>query len=208
MAGKKIFSALVFLLFAAFCLSLVDPAHAQVKKISRFPFFIYSSQGEIGKCHFFPTGKMGDIYAVRMWGNCRQEPQSGASCIKVVYDVLDESRSVAGWAGVYWQMPANNWGKILDEGYDLSGAKKAVFYARGENGGEAVSFCVGGITGPGGDSARAPLSTVRLTKEWKRYEIPLQEHDLSRIIGGFCWSLSRQDNPGGAVFYLDEIYFE
>ncbi len=49
---------------------------------------------------------------------------------------------------------------------------------------------------------------MELTKEWKKYTIDLADKSLMHIIGGFCFSASRDDNPNGYTLYLDEIRFE
>ena len=49
---------------------------------------------------------------------------------------------------------------------------------------------------------------IRGTTEWKKYTIDLADKNLSHIVGGFCWSASRDDNPNGFVIYLDEIRYE
>ena len=35
-------------------------------------------------------------------------PFSGKSCFQIKYTA--ERKQGAGWAGIYWQTPANNWG--------------------------------------------------------------------------------------------------
>ncbi len=87
--------------------------------------------------------------------------------------------------------------------------RKLVFNVKGEKGGERVEeFKVGGITGDYADSGTAAIGPVTLAKEWKQYEINLEGQELSSITGGFCWTISREANPNGAVFYLDDIRFE
>src|SRR5947199_339925 len=79
-----------------------------------------------------------------------------------------------GWAGIVWQHPAGDWGDRAG-GWDLRGAKKLTFWARGEGGGEVVNFELG-LLGKGKkyqDSASAKLAGVKLTREWKQYEITL-----------------------------------
>ena len=53
--------------------------------------------------------------------------------------------------------------------YDLTGAKKLTFWARGEQGGEAVDFNLGiiGDDKPHHDSAKASLTGTTLTKSGK-----------------------------------------
>ena len=101
---------------------------------------------------------------------------------------------------------------------DLMGAKKLVFYAKGENGGERIEFLAGGlgkdefgnITNPYPDSDKVSLGYVTLTKSWTRYEIDLLNADMSRIGCGFAWVTSRDNNLGhnSVKFYLDDISYD
>jgi outer membrane protein OmpA-like peptidoglycan-associated protein len=127
-------------------------------------------------------------------------------CVRVYY----KSDGPKGWAGIYWQDPANNWGDVPGKaGYDLHGAVKLSFWARGENGGERVhEFRVGGIVGQYPDSDVASLSNVRLTRNWKKFSIDLRKKDLRHIIGGFGFIVLKAENPGGMTVYLDDIVYE
>ncbi len=69
-------------------------------------------------------------------------------------------------------------------------------------------FKVGGISGDYADSGSASNGPITLAKDWKEYDIDLKGQELSSISGGFCWTMSRESNPDGAVFYLDDIRFE
>ena len=156
--------------------------------------------------HYTPSGWMGDYGDIKVEAGCKENPHSGATCIKITYSA--EQKQGAGWAGVYWQNPANNWG-TQPGGYDLKGAKKLVFWARGEKGGEKIAeFKIGGITGEYADSDTANITDVKLTPEWKEYTIDLTGKDLSYISGGFCWVANAASNPNGFTFYLDDIYYE
>jgi len=156
--------------------------------------------------HYTPSGWMGDYGDIKVDPNCKEKPHSGATCIKVSYSA--EQKQGAGWAGVYWQNPANNWGN-QPGGLDLKGAKKLVFWARGEKGDEKIAeFKIGGITGEYADSDTANISDVKLTPEWKEYTIDLTGKDLSCISGGFCWVANAASNPNGFTIYLDDIYYE
>lgn len=169
------------------------------------PFFVYTD-GNSPDNHYTPSGYMGDISDVRMDQASFGNPYSGTTCIKIVY--TDDASQGARWAGVYWQNPANNWGD-RQGGYDLTGAVKLTFWAKGENGGERIEeFKIGGITGVYADSDVAGIGPVLLTKEWKQYEIDLRGKDISYISGGFCWATNLDVNPGGATFYLDDIRYE
>ncbi len=56
------------------------------------------------------------------------------------------------------------------------------------------------------DSQGETTGRVTLTREWKKYEIDLEEQDLSSVIDGFCWVASRDHNRASrAVFYIDDI---
>ena len=169
------------------------------------PFPVYSD-GRSPDNHYIPSGYMGDYSDITMDQASFDDPYSGTTSIKVVYKT-DVSQG-ARWAGVYWQNPANNWGD-RQGGYDLTGATKLTFWARGENGGERIEeFKIGGLTGTYADSDIAGIGPVLLTAEWKQYEIDLRGKDISYISGGFCWATNLDVNPGGATFYLDDIRYE
>lgn len=191
------------------------------EKAKSFPFYVYKD-ADSGKNKFFPTGTMGDFSNCRIDSYCRESPYAGSSCIKIVY--TKKSVCAYHWAGLYWQYPPNNWGDIA-KAYDLTGATKLTFWARGEYGREVINkFQVGGIAGKYRDSGIASIGPIILSKKWKKYVIVLKNMDnsiivsnedkecwpfmapLSRIIGGFCWATSLADKS--ITFYLDEIKFE
>lgn len=166
-------------------------------------FDVYSDQ-DAGGNHFFPSGWMGDISAISFDSNWTSNPHSGTSCIKVSFTAKGDN-----WTGIYWQDPENNWGDNSNGGYDLSGAVKLTFWARGEEGGETVEFFVGGITGTYGDSIeKTSTGYITLTTSWKEYTIDLIGKDLSHVIGGFGWVTNSEHNPDGAAFYLDNIKYD
>lgn len=156
--------------------------------------------------HFVPSGWMGDYGDIKMNDKFMDKPRSGSTAIQIVY--TNKATQGARWAGIYWQNPPNNWG-TRPGGYDLTGAKKVTFWARGEKGGERVEeFKIGGITGEYADSDVAGIGPVVLTKEWQQYAIDLDGKDLSSISGGFCWATNLDVNPDGVTFYLDDIRYE
>jgi hypothetical protein len=169
------------------------------------PVYVYSDHGSF-KNHFYPTGLMGDHEDIVYHDGYSQDTVSGNSCIAVIYKAKAEQHH--GWVGMYWQNPAYNWG-YKDGGLNLSGASRLTFWARGDKGTEKIEkFCVGGTKGSYSDSCFASIGPFYLTKQWKQYEIDLSGKDLSSVIGGFCWSINAQNNPQGALFYLDEIRYE
>jgi len=166
---------------------------------------VYTDKGSRDN-RFYPSGWMGDYGDIKIDVACKEKPYSGTSCIKVTYTA--EQKQGAGWAGMYWQNPPNNWG-TEPGGFDLTGATRLVFWARGEKGGEKIAeFKAGGITGEFADSDTASIENIVLKPEWKKYTIDLKGRNLSHISGGFCWAANSQDNPDGFTMYLDDIYYE
>jgi len=168
-------------------------------------FYVYSDQRKSGN-HFIPSGWMGDFNDLQFNDGSTENPHSGDTCIKITY--LPKSSKESGWAGIYWQTPANNWGDNVG-GYNLTGKKRLTFWARGAKGGEVVSeFKMGGLVGTKGDSDSASTGSIVLSTQWKKYTIRLAGKDLSHIIGGFSWTANRDSNPNGMTFYLDNIRYE
>lgn len=154
-----------------------------------------------------------------------QNCHSGATCIKNAFSAIDSTY----WGGWYFQngvlhagdtQPRCNWGDYPGAGFDLTGATKITFWARGEKGKEEIEFFAGGVgrdpfTGepvkPYPDSFRRvpPVGTVTmLTKEWKKYTIDLTDLNLGYVVGGFGWVANATNNPSGATFYLDDIQYD
>jgi len=149
---------------------------------------------------------MGDYGDIKLDTGWKENPHGGTTCIKITY--TGEQKQGAGWCGIFWQNPANNWG-MRPGGYDLTGAKKLVFWARGGKGGEVLAEVkTGGITGEYADTDTASIGPLTLTPEWKEYVIDLTGKDLTYISGGFCWAASAADNPDGFTIYFDDIYYE
>ena len=181
-----------------------DPSLEPESKRVDLPFYVYADGNSLDN-HYIPSGYMGDHGDLRVDQNCKDVPYSGSSCIKIIYTA--KASQGARWTGIYWQNPANNWGN-RDGGFDLSGATKLTFWAKGEKGGERIEdFKMGGIMGEYSDSDSAGIGPVVLTQDWKQYTIDLRGKDLSYIIGGFCLATNADVNPEGATFYLDEISY-
>jgi hypothetical protein len=150
---------------------------------------------------YIPSGWMGNVDAIERDDCWPTSPHSGQSCIKITYN------DTGKWGGIVWQSPADDWG---DEpgGFDLTGAKKLTFWARGEKGGEMVEVKMGilGRNKDFPDSGKASLGRVKLSNAWQKYELPLEGKDLSCIKTGFVWSLGGKKEP--ITFYLDDIQYE
>jgi hypothetical protein len=156
--------------------------------------------------HYSPSGWMGDHGDIQIDDTCKNNPHTGQTCFQVKYS--GKKTQNAGWIGMFWQNPPNNWGDQMG-GYDLTEYSKLTFWARGDNGGEVVSeFKMGGIGGMYSDSDSSSITQIVLSTEWKQYEIDLSDLDLSYISGGFCLTASSVDNPEGFIIYLDDIRYE
>ena len=157
---------------------------------------------------FIPSGHMGDIGDISLNEHSANNPYSGPECIEILYSA--DVSSGAGWAGIYWQYPRNNWGDYPGWKDVFTGAKRLTFWARGVNGEEAAEFKMGGISGTNSDSVRPAKTTgvLTLSKDWKQYSIDLTGEDLSHVIGGFCWVTNKMGNPSGCTIYLDDIRYE
>jgi len=190
------------------CFSKDETISAE-KPSANFPFYVYTDNGSLDN-HFIPSGWMPATAArdIKVDNNCSTTaPYSGSTCIRCEYKNTSGTR----WAGIYWQQPANNWGAMPNVGFNLTGATKLTFWAKGETGNERISeFKMGGMaSGEYPDSDSAGVGPIQLTKEWQKYEIDLKGRDLSYVIGGFCWSTNIDNNdPEGIVFYIDDIRYE
>lgn len=184
-------------------------------KRATLPLIVYGDDaGQSGT--FVPSGYMGDAGALEIKSMeesvTLKSGAPGVHSLRVSYlsDKRLRSKSKGdGWAGVYWQTPANNWAKVKGAGYDLSAAQKLTFWLKGEKGGERIAEVkVGGLMGPYPDTDLNAIGPLRLSKEWTQYEIPLNGKDLRHISGGFAFSVRRSDNPQGLIFYIDEVMYE
>lgn len=180
-------------------LHLDGPARVFKAPRASLPLVLYAD--DLETMPYIPAGWMGRTDAIAVDGQCRDEPHTGATCMKVDYTAPD------GWAGASWQSSEGDWGD-RPGGLDLTGARRLTLWARGEKGGEKVEFKLGilGADKAFPDSASAGLGTVSLTQEWQQYTIPLQGRDLSCIKTGFVWVVAGQGGP--LTFYLDDVQYE
>lgn len=166
-------------------------------------FVIYTDKNAPGN-HYIPSGWIGDTADIKM-NDASVTVHSGTTGIQFTYSAKKSQGQ--GWAGVYWQNPSNNWGKIKG-GYDLTGVNKLTFWARGEKGGEVLQKVgVGGIGGDYPDTTSVEFGPIVLTSEWQQYTINLVGKDLSYINGGFFWVVNADQNQAGATFYIDDIKY-
>ena len=205
---RKLVFILCLSMICVGCSSKPAPEESeQTEKNSDFqPFVVYHDKGT-RENHFVPSGFMPNGKCLEFDDTWQQDCYEGKTCVKVVYD-LECSREDQQWAGIFWLNPANNWG-VKKGGFNLEGAEKLTFWARGENGGERIEeFNIGGITGNYPDSDSAMIGPVILTDEWRQYSIDLRGRDLTYISGGFSWTTNVKVNSESCVFYLDKIQYE
>lgn len=150
---------------------------------------------------YVPTGWMGDTRQIALSPDCSEHPHGGRTCLRAEFKAPD------GWGGVVWQHPSNNWGE-RPGGWNLTGAKRLSFWARGRLGDEVVTFQFGllGADKRFRDSGKGELQHARLTTGWRHFTIDVSNCDLSRIITGFAWTVAGQGKP--VVFYIDDVRFE
>ena len=162
------------------------------------PFPVYEDGFE--NMPWAPSGWMGGVEYLKVDGENTEKPFEGRAAVRIRYE------GKFGWAGIAWQHPPNNWGD-QDGGFNLEGAVELELWARGEYGGEKVSFGVGIIEQdkPFPDSAIAKIDGIELGREWRRYSIPLKKMDLSNIRTGFVVTLTGRSTP--VTIYLDSIRY-
>lgn len=178
----------------------------QAQEQSFKPFYVYSDKGQRVN-HFIPSGFMPNGKCIKFNDSYGTDCYGGKTCIENIYDVAC-SRKDQRWAGIYWLNPPNNWGSRKG-GFNLTGASKLTFWAKGQYGGEQIQeVTIGGISGDYPDSDTAVIGPIILSSQWKQYTIDLRGKDLSYISGGFAWTTSEDVNGENCIFYLDEIKFE
>jgi hypothetical protein len=138
----------------------------------------------------------------------------GIECRKFTY------KKGAGWAGILWWPSAcgpsgtNAAAALAKSGVcgvnvpqrgNLKSVDRLSFYARAEKDGAVIGFQVGADDMP---PRKVGPYWVKLTTEWKRQEIDLKGVDLTNAVALFIWLARDEDNPDGAVFYMDDAKFE
>jgi hypothetical protein len=186
-------------------------------------FDVYTDVGSGGN-HFPVKAKMWDFGSIDMieMDECFSEREiqlhnESATCIKATFKPQFEN----SWGGFYLmngifppnaKEPQLNWGDSPNAGFNLTGATKLTFFARGEKGDEMVEFFVGGIgwlnNKPYKESLpKASTGFVTLSREWKQYSIGLTGENLSYVLSGFGWVTNAPLNLGHQeiTFYIDDI---
>jgi hypothetical protein len=159
---------------------------------------------------FIPSGVMPDGTGVSQNIAEADRPHDGKDCIRIKCEL-----SAKDWVGVYFLL-SGKWEPsqpfdLLDRlGASKGDPIRCRFWARSADS-AVVQFKVGGVlVGGVRDSLKYPSSSewVKLTPEWKMYEIDLTGDDLSSLVGGFMWAADRAHNGDRDVTIdLDSIYF-
>ncbi len=166
---------------------------------AKLPLSIYTDAG--AQLPFSPSGWMGNVGSMKLGFDSTVRPHSGKTCIK--WDLS----ATNSWGAIAWQNPEGDWGD-KPGGYDLTGAKKLVVWARGENGGEELSLALGIIKSDKKyfDTAIVDGGKRKLTTLWQKFEIPLTGKDLTRVKTGLVMTLNSGEKP--ATVYIDDISIE
>ena len=167
------------------------------------PFYVFNNRVLPPVVNFALSGFMGDGEDLKVAGSYTDCLAEGYPTMKIQY----AGQGKNGWAGAVWQNPANNWG-TYDGGYNLGEARKLVFWARGDKGGEVVEFTAGGAAANYPDSDSIATGPILLGREWTEYIVDLTPFQLFYISTGFGLVVKHDQNPYGCVFYLDDIRYE
>jgi hypothetical protein len=181
-------------------------------------FVVYSDFGD-GRIQFTQKALLNPSGVKYPEMNEKATSEYGVTCIHASYPL-----STSDWNGyllITGKLDAGSTSPQLDFGdspcyYDLSGAKRLTFKARGATGKERLRFYVGGLGGndaPYCDSEQKFLNGgkyVTLTADWQEYSSDLANSDLTRIACGFGWVTSQVENTELSVleFDLDDIVFQ
>jgi len=169
-------------------------------------FDIYTDK-DAGGNHYYPSGWYNGDQNMEFDNNWKDNPHSGISCIKVIWNGEAGSDGWK-WNGIMWQEPENNWEG--GSGYELQGATKLSFWARTDEPGLKIKFLVGYPDDSSGEVLIDEDGWVELYTEWTYYEINLVGKDLSDICGGFAFLFNdvNDPDPDGCTFYLDDIRYD
>jgi hypothetical protein len=175
---------------------------------------------------FIASGYEGDVAAIvesatstTCGGNRATASAMLGACHTFTYSAAPAGGANAGWVGVIWQYPANNWG--ASQGWAIpSGATKVSFWVRGQAGGETVAFNAGGTnfgnapspTAPCPDTVTASAPAKHLTTTWQHVTMAVTGGTYpGGVIDGFqiLAVASAQPAPGTPVtFYIDDIEWQ
>ncbi|MFH0785275.1 MAG: hypothetical protein V2B20_25440 [Pseudomonadota bacterium] len=206
---------LMWYIFFILTVLIANTAFAQEGK-RKYVYRDYNSEGTVysqrSVCNIMPA-RAAEKSMVRVTAFNKPGFDGSGTNIRIEFSKLKEPPR---WAGVVFPVEADYWGEEAEASslsvLDLSKAKKLIFFAKGEKGGECIQVKAA-IAGdrPYGDSALVPVMTdwITLGKEWKRYMVTVDGSQLKRVITPFAVITNLAYNPEGAITLdLDEIYYE
>jgi hypothetical protein len=144
-------------------------------------------------------------------------PHSGQTCVAITIEWKDP-----WWTGIAW-ITEDQWWAEDDKGpvFDLTGAKRLVFFLRGKNGNERIQAKIGilwdkqfgDVIKKDGTAIKKPIESdwLTLTKGWKEYTFNLEGLDLLKIANGFTFVSSQRQQADEAAplsFFIDDVYYE
>jgi len=148
--------------------------------------------------HFLSVVRNGDLDNINYKIENKDKDNS---FIKISYRPTDWDKY--GWSSISWMISNNE-----EESYNMLEAKRVVFLARGDTGGEIVQFEIGSISEIQDKVTSTSTGALILTNNWQEYSIDLEGVDLSSLKVAFSLIINKIDNLNGADIYLDEIRYE
>jgi hypothetical protein len=159
-----------------------------------------------------------DLRATDRTGDAEVDPNS----LTISSDFSDEESAhtiqytpaALGFAGIAYE---------ADKNYDLSTAQRVVFFAKGQNGGENVTFAAVGRnedTAVSNNTAETFGSAfndqnftlisedVSLENDWRRYQISLEGVNLERISHPFAFIVNQDPGQEATTFSLRDITYD
>ena len=103
------------------------PLQRSKPRQTRRPLHLLRQRGKEESLH--PVWLHGELPDIKVQEDSTDDPVDGRHCTKIT--VKSSNTQGAGWLGVYYQNPPNNWG-TRKGGYDLSSHKRLTFWARSE----------------------------------------------------------------------------
>ena len=164
-------------------------------------FYVFKDYGSLEN-HFLKLDKLGDHDSIYTQKDFNNLSPAGGSSLEVVYDPRGYETHYA--STISWVVSEDESQQV----YDLNGAGRLVFYARGKNGAEIAQFELGSISLDSNALSAASSGPILLDNTWREYSIDLEGLNLSKAKVGFSVSVNRYDNPNGSVIYLDEVRYE
>jgi hypothetical protein len=132
-------------------------------------------------------------------------PSARGFCHSASVEALPPAPAIAGGS---WLHPAQNQGTFPGRRI-ATGALRVSFQARGEHGGEVVTFGAGGnLEGTFQDGFAASTPAVTLSTDWQSFSVDLVGAAYSSVIVGFYWRMETTANVAPFQIYIDDVVWE